>query len=116
MTENIFTACILGVTCGFIISISIVLVWLIWANFIYKYDVDRLGNIGVLKYNSFNGKNLLDSQYFSYDNVSLQNGQLSLRILVKNKEKQTIMQIIPMIYNVGVEGSCNILSNDCVLI
>jgi hypothetical protein len=70
------------------------------------------------KYTIFNNKNLTEKEYFSYDNVKISDDktEVYLNILKKDKEKQTIINTIPVIYNVETADNCNKLDYNCIVL
>ncbi len=105
---------------GVIIGVICIICWMLWAEFIYKYDLDRLGNLVLAKYLVFNQKNQEISleYYYTYNNVRLdQNRQ---RVYADIERRHAINQFIttrtPVSYALSNKETCPIYSPNCIAV
>lgn len=76
-----------------VIAGVIILVWFLWAQFIYKWDLDRIGNRAVKKYSTLNKDKLTDQTYFAYSAVTLSSDKLKVGLNIDLRDQLT-QQII----------------------
>lgn len=86
-----------------VVVFTIILIWVAWAEFIYKWDLDRIGNRAVKKYSQQNENKLTDSTFFAYSGVSLSNDKQRVYLTVELRDKisQTIISSEAVEYNLG---------------
>ena len=99
-----------GFTTGIYISAGIIIIWLLWSIFSYKYSSDRLGSVAVTKYQSIpQNASLLDSNsYFAANNlvVSQDKSYMTVDIELRDKTTQAVKQTNNVKYTLS--DSCSL--------
>lgn len=109
--------------CAIYIAFSIIALYCFWAFFIFRYDIDRIGNLILVKYGAVNNKQLDSSgtNYFNYANVILSNDKTSATcdMQIRDKTTQFIQSSKRVTYILTTDpASCTLLNalNNCVVI
>lgn len=104
-------------------SAIIITIYCLYVMFIFRYDIDRIGNLILIKYGAINNKQLDPSgtDYFNYDNVVLSDDKQSAAcdIQIRDKETQTIFSSKHVVYKLTTDlSSCTLLDalTNCVVI
>ena len=111
------------VTYSICIAFSIIVMYYFWAFFIFRYGIDRIGNLILVKYGAINNKQLdkSGSNYFNYANVVLSNDKKSATcdMQLRDKTTQDIQSSKRVTYALTTDpASCTLLDalNNCVVI
>jgi len=106
-----------------LIAGSIIIIYCLWAYFIYRYNPDRIANLILIKYGAINNKQLNPdgSNYFNYDNVSVSADKTSCTcdMQIKDKTSQAVQSSVRVTYKLSTDDTkCTLLDAlvKCVVI
>jgi hypothetical protein len=101
---------------GLFIGLFFIVIWILWATLVYKWNTDRLGDMILKKYSATHQSLLTDDLYFNYTNVvlSADKSHVTADIQLKNKVNQKILKIENIKYNIVTDGSCKLTDFKCI--
>lgn len=108
-------------TYGFIIGVFVIVLWYLWAMFIYRWSPDRLSNIIIKKYQTLNQDKISANTYFKCVNIVVSDDKstASCDMQLKNTITQNVLSSEHLVIKLATdESSCSELSIDvsCVLV
>lgn len=103
-----------GIYNGFILFLIVCVIWIYWAEMIYKWDSSRIGNLILQKYGSLNQSKIIDGTYFNYANVivSPDKSYVTADIQLRDAVTQEIKNSESVKYTIN--NQCNIIDLSCI--
>jgi hypothetical protein len=104
-----------GIFYGVLSAMVIISTWVFWAMFVYKWDLDRIGNKMLLKYSAQNQNLLSSNTYFNYANVVLADDKsyATADMQVKDQMTQAVKSSINVKYK--IVSDCSDIDLNCIM-
>lgn len=92
---------------GVCIFVLMMCIYLYWVFFIFRYNIDRIGNLILVKYGALH-QSLLNpngTNYLNYADVVITGDSVSCKMQVKDKVTQTVQSEEPVTYTITTDAS-----------
>lgn len=103
-----------GFLIGIIISLIIIIIWWVWAVFIYRWSDERIGSYIIQKFSQQNNDKISDNTYFKERDIKLNDDKATVSAVVDKKTKDSDNKTLDS-YTISydIRSSCGIL-DDCL--
>lgn len=105
-----------GIYNGSIIFIGILIIWIYWAEYIYRWDPDRIGNLILQKYGPLNKSKITAGEYYNYSNVIVSADQTyaTANIDIRDEQTQELRGSTPVKYK--IDSQCGLIDLNCIAV